>query len=104
MFPEPFVLSLNKIGPVTAEILLSKSLGGGWVVMLCKPILVFSLSLGQAEQKPEIMFCYVTLGWGLTISAKCLFCHIPFCSGSVLVLFCSVPVLFPSARVECVPL
>ena len=50
-----------KIGPVTAEILLSKSLCGGWVVVVvvevgdgwwvvCKPILVFSLSLGQAEQ------------------------------------------------------
>ena len=50
MFPGLFVQSLIKIGPVTAEILLSKSLCGGWVVV-CKPILVFSLSLGQAEQK-----------------------------------------------------
>ena len=46
-----------QIGPVTAEILLPKSLYGGewWVVggewwVVCKPILVFSLSLGQAEQ------------------------------------------------------
>ena len=41
-----------QIGPVTAEILLPKSLcggGGGWWVV-CKPILVFSLSLSQAEQ------------------------------------------------------
>ena len=39
------------VRPVTAEILLG---GGGWgwvlVVVVCKPILVFSLSLGQAEQ------------------------------------------------------
>ena len=32
MFPGPFVYSLIKIGPVTAEILLSKSLCGGRVV------------------------------------------------------------------------
>ena len=41
------------VRPVTAEILLPKRLcGGGWwlVVVVCKPILVFSLSLGQAEQ------------------------------------------------------
>ena len=38
-----------QIGPVTAEILLPKRLCGGWVVV-CKLILVFSLSLGQAEQ------------------------------------------------------
>ena len=25
--------------------------GGGWWVVVCKPILVFTLSLGQAEQK-----------------------------------------------------
>ena len=32
-FPGPFVYSLMPIGPVTAEILLPKSLcGGGWVV------------------------------------------------------------------------
>ena len=29
--------------------------GGGWVVV-CKPILVFSLSLGQAEQYLERVF------------------------------------------------
>ena len=51
-----------KIGSVTAEILLPKSLCGGasmaymvkkgasMAYMVCKPILVFSLSLSQAEQ------------------------------------------------------
>ena len=32
MFPGPFVSSLIQIGPVTAEILLPKSLCGGWGV------------------------------------------------------------------------
>ena len=44
---------LKVVRPVTAEKLLPKSLcggGGWWVVVVCKPILVFSLSLGQAEQ------------------------------------------------------
>ena len=38
--------------PLTAEILLPKSLwvGGWWVVVVCRPILVFCLSLSQAEQ------------------------------------------------------
>ena len=42
---------MSQIGPVTVEILLAKSLCGGWWWVVCKPILVFSLSLGQAEQK-----------------------------------------------------
>ena len=50
MFPGPFVYSLLKIGAARAEILLSKSLCGGWWWVVCKPILVFGLSLGQAEQ------------------------------------------------------
>ena len=61
MFPGPFVKSLIKIGPVTAEILQSKSLCGGWwvvVVVVCKPILVFSLSLGQAEQNYSATPCH----------------------------------------------
>ena len=45
-------LTLKVVGPVIAEILLPKSLcGGGWWGWVCKPILVFSLSLSQAEQK-----------------------------------------------------
>ena len=54
MFPGPYVSSSIKIGSVTPEILLPKSLCGGWWgwwVVVCKPILVFTLSLGQAEQK-----------------------------------------------------
>ena len=53
MFPGAFVQGLIQIGPVTAEILLPKSLCGGWQVV-CKPILVFSLSLGQAEQLSRV--------------------------------------------------
>ena len=49
--------------------MLLKSLCGGWVVVVvCKPILVFSLSLGQAEQYffkvlffPTISFPFVTV-------------------------------------------
>ena len=32
--------------------------GGGWWVV-CKPILVFSLSLGQAEQKCKVFLAHV---------------------------------------------
>ena len=52
MFSGTFVLI--KIRPVTAEILLPKRLCDGGVFrdyMACKPILVFSLSLSQAEQQ-----------------------------------------------------
>ena len=61
---------------MTAEILLPKSLcddGGWWWWWECKPILVFSLSLSQAEQKHSIVFVlgsvqelykYVREGWG----------------------------------------
>ena len=44
-------------------------LGGGWVV--CKPILVFSLSLRKAEQKPGGMLVILKLKKVTTVNNEC---------------------------------
>ena len=53
MLPEQMLPGQMLLGQmsVTVKILMPKSLCGGWWVVVCKPILVFSLSLCQAEQK-----------------------------------------------------